>query len=368
MTAGEVSPEILSSLEPLAGLSPESARELAGLCVRQRVARGADPFRVQGVQGQSVYLVKGELKITYPDDSFEVIVGGTDGARHALGKRPAGFKSAQAITDAELLLVDDDVLDILLTWDQVMAAHRASAQELPARAGGAAAEQTDWHRMSGMYTARNLTQGAFASLPPAHIDALLGRFERVEVQRGTRVIGEGDEGDYYYLIESGRCTVLRNIGGEAVEIAKLKPGDAFGEEALVADAPRNASVIMKTDGVLLRLAKSDFIELLRQPLLHDVDFAAAEERVARGAVWLDVRFPAEHLQDRLPGALNIPLNEIRNLFGSLDRAREYVVYCQSGRRSSAAAFLLSQRGYRAYWLKGGLHGCAAADGAAGKPR
>ena len=186
MAAEDVSPEILRSLEPPAGLSPESARELAGLCVRQRVARGADPFCVNGMQGQSVYLVKGELKITYPDDSFEVIVGGTDGARHPLGQRPAGFKSAQAITDAELLRIDDDVLDILLTWDQVMAAHRASARELGARAGGAAAEQTDWHRMSGMYAARNLTQGAFASLPPAHIDALLGRFERVEVQRGYR--------------------------------------------------------------------------------------------------------------------------------------------------------------------------------------
>jgi rhodanese-related sulfurtransferase len=75
--------------------------------------------------------------------------------------------------------------------------------------------------------------------------------------------------------------------------------------------------------------------------------------VAAGAVWLDVRFSAEY-NDRKDGrAINIPLNEIRNAFGSLDREKEYIVYCQSGRRSSAAAFLLSQRGY-GFLLEGGF--------------
>jgi rhodanese-related sulfurtransferase len=67
-----------------------------------------------------------------------------------------------------------------------------------------------------------------------------------------------------------------------------------------------------------------------------------------------VRYPSEYRNDRLPGAVNVPLNEIRNAIGVLEREREYIVYCQSGRRSSAAAFLLSQRGYRACWLEGGL--------------
>ena len=72
-----------------------------------------------------------------------------------------------------------------------------------------------------------------------------------------------------------------------------------------------------------------------------------------------MRFAAEHNADRMPGAINIPLNEIRNLFGSLDQRKECIVYCQSGRRSSAAAFLLSRRGYKAYRLEGGPRGNAA---------
>jgi rhodanese-related sulfurtransferase len=113
---------------------------------------------------------------------------------------------------------------------------------------------------------------------------------------------------------------------------------------------------MRTRGVLLRLGKQDFDELLRAPLLKRIVYADARQRVANGAVWLDVRFPAEYQQDRLPGAINIPLSEIRNAIGPLDPSREYVVYCQSGRRSSAAAFILSQHGYHAWWLEGGLWG------------
>ena len=90
----------------------------------------------------------------------------------------------------------------------------------------------------------------FAQLPPAHIDELLRRFERVGAARGEVVIREGDEGDYYYVIESGRFQVERLVGGADVVLAELRAGDAFGEEALVSEAKRNATVTALTDGQL----------------------------------------------------------------------------------------------------------------------
>ena len=139
-------------------------------------------------------------------------------------------------------------------------------------------------------------------------------------------------------------------------LADLKSGDAFGEEALVSEARRNATVTMKTDGALLRLSRKDFAELLREPLLHRLSAEEARDKIARGAQWVDVRYPSEYQYDKLAGAINIPLSEIRNAFGVLDKGKEYVLYCQSGRRSAAAAFLLAQRGYRAFVLAGGLWG------------
>jgi len=170
------------------------------------------------------------------------------------------------------------------------------------------------------------------------------------------VIREGDEGDYYYVIEGGRFQVGRMVGGAEVVLAELKTGDAFGEEALVSEAKRNATVTALTDGHVLRLNRSHFNELLREPLLRRIAYADAADKVRRGALWLDVRYPSEYQYDKLPGAINVPLAEVRNMFAVLDRGKEYIAYCQSGRRSAAAAFLFAQRGFKVWLLEGGLKG------------
>lgn len=345
------SPELLSRLEPLARLSAQSLRELAPLCIREFADRGADPFRLAGVGGQFVYLLSGELRLGYADASSEVIVGGSDAALAPLGRKAPSPVSARAITEVELLRIDDDLLDIMMTWDQLAAPRALDA------AGGP--EPADWRSMSGVFAAQTLTRGLFAALPPAHIEALLARFERLRMRAGEVVVREGEAGESYYVIESGRCEVTRSVGGATLPLAMLKAGDAFGEEALLAGAARNATVTLRSDGVLLRLAKDDFDTLLREPMLNRLTPVQASAKAAAGAQWIDVRFPAEFRGLRMPGAINLPLNEIRNAIGSLDPRREYIVYCQSGRRSSAAAFLLSQRGYRAFLLDGGLRGAAA---------
>ncbi|HEX8963114.1 MAG TPA: cyclic nucleotide-binding domain-containing protein [Rhodocyclaceae bacterium] len=346
--------ETLSRLQPLASLGQASLRGLLPLCNQEKVTRSLNPFSLKDWQGQVVYLTKGELKVDQPDGSTLLYVGGFGDALMPLraeGGKPA---SAKAITDVELLRFNEETLDIVVTWDQVAT---------PA-AAGEGKEATDWRTKSGIFAAQNFVDGVFAALPPANIDTLLGRFQRVQARRGQVIVRQGDPGDYYYVIDQGRCVVTREVGGANVELAQLKGGETFGEEALLSDTGRNATVTMKTDGVLLRLDKADFIALLKEPLLRRLSAREAAQRVAAGAVWIDTRFPAEYRIDGLPGALNIPLNEIRGATAMLAPEREYIVYCQSGRRSSAAAFLLSQKGYRASLLDGGLKALSAEKGKA----
>jgi rhodanese-related sulfurtransferase len=111
---------------------------------------------------------------------------------------------------------------------------------------------------------------------------------------------------------------------------------------------------MLTDGVLMRLAKQDFRELMNEPLLQWVSYDEARDIVSRGGKWLDVRLPSEHQNLNIDGSLNIPLYFIRLKLSTLDRNTPYVVYCDTGRRSSAAAYILVERGFDAYVLKGGL--------------
>ncbi len=352
MTGTKVSIETLKHLDPLSSLSEMRLRELADLCFIESASRNLDPFHLRPIAGQSVYLVRGELALAYSHGISEVIVGGSAEARDPLGKRRV-FISAKAVTDVQLIRIDDDLLDVMLTWDQLTAQEQIGAHAPPAARPSSG---TDWGVMSGLFGINNLRFGAFSQLPPAHIDELLRRFDRIEVKKGDVIIREGAEGDYYYLVESGRCQVERMIGGVNMTLAELKSGDTFGEEALVSEAMRNATVTMKTDGTLLRLSKQDFNALLRAPLLRGINMEQAKHKVLGGAEWIDVRYMSEYQYDKLPGAINIPLSEIRNAFGALDIDKEYVVYCQSGRRSSAAAFLLAQRGYNVYLLDGGLWG------------
>ena len=329
------SPDQLAALAPLAGLSRERLAELSEVAAIERAPRGADPFSGRTLAKQSVFLLAGELLLSFQAGGTLVVVGGSEEARHALNRRKETVARARAITDVDLLVLEDDLLDILATWDQVAA---SGGREMAA---------------SGAFSLSNL-RTIFAPLPAARIDELFRRFERRPCARGEVVIREGDEGDYYYVIESGRFQVSRTVGGAEVVLAELKTGDAFGEEALVSEAKRNATVTALTDARLLRLDRRHFDELLREPLLRSLDYAEALDKVRRGALWLDVRYPSEYQYDKLAGAINVPLAEVRNMFAVLDRSKEYIAYCQSGRRSAAAAFLFAQRGFKVWLLQGGL--------------
>jgi len=351
MCASKVSVETLRALEPLESLSDVRLEELAGLAHVETVGRDSDASGALAARGQVVYLIRGELALTYQDGSSRVLAAGSSHARRPLTRRGEEFAGARAISEIDLLRVDNDLLDIMLTWDQLAS---AAIPRTPGLSAQGQALRADWNLLSGVFSVSSLKYGAFSQLPPAHIEELLRRFARVPVKKGEVIIREGAKGDFYYVMETGRCKVERMIGGVSMLLADLKSGDAFGEEALVSEAKRNATVTMKTDGVVLRLAKEDFNELLRQPLLHRVSLEEARSRIAAGGQWVDVRYPSEYQYDKFPGAINIPLSEVRNAVGVLDRQREYVLYCQSERRSAAAAFLLAQRGYRAFLLAGGL--------------
>jgi rhodanese-related sulfurtransferase len=329
----QATPDELGALAPLAGLLPNRLAELAELSRVERAPRGSDPLRGRPAGG-SVFLLQGELLIAFQGGGTLVVVGGTGDGCYALNRQRQAVLRAKAITDVDLLTLDDDLLDTLAAWDQAVRA--------------------DTRFVAGAFSLGSLRNGAFAQLPSAHIEELLRRFERMHAPRGTTVIREGDDGDYYYVVESGRFQVERIVGGAKVVLAELKSGDAFGEEALVSEAKRNATVTALTEGELLRVGRKDFNELLREPLLKRLDFAGAAQKVRSGALWLDVRYPSEYQYDKLPGAINVPLAEVRNMFAVLDRSREYVAYCQSGRRSAAAAFLFAQRGFRVSLLDGGL--------------
>ena len=350
---------ILAKLEPISTLSPSRLNELASLCFVEKVSKDIDPFRMNVVKSaQAMYLLSGELGLTLANGNSKILRAGSEEARHPIDIARLQLQSTIALSEIEIVRIDLDLLDIMMTWDQLATIEGSEQhQGLTNSRLEQKRDVNDWMTDTKAFGVEKLLNGVFSRLPSANIEEMFHRMIAVEVKAGQVIIRQGNEGDYYYLIENGCALVTRDAGqGESATLAQLVEGDTFGEDALVSDSKRNATVTMKTDGLLLRLDKSDFIELLKAPLINHITLDMATKAVNNGAVWLDVRLPSEFKFDHMPNAVNFPMNQLRSLVGELDISKQYIAYCQTGRRSSAAAFILVQHGFSVFVLIGGMRG------------
>lgn len=342
---GAADPSLLRRFSPLDGMKKDNLIALARKVTRHKLAAGRFLFKEGDRDKRTYWLISGLLELREGERTIAMLRGGTAETLHPLAPHLPRRCSARAVDPLEYLSIESELLDMMITWDQTGTYEVAELQAQMAGGGSAG----DWMTML-------LQTQAFHRIPPANIQAIFTRMQRVSCRAGETVIQQGAEGDYFYAIVTGKCVVARetplNRGG--LKLAELGVGDTFGEEALISEAKRNATVTMLTDGVLMRLKKEDFRELLNEPLVQWVSYRDACAIVAKGGRWLDVRLPSEHQNLAIEGSINIPLYFIRLKLSTLDRDLKYIVYCDTGRRSSAAAFILVERGFDALVLRGGL--------------
>ncbi len=337
---------LLKGLDPINKLPEDYIYQLLETSKVIEFGSGDFVFR-QGDRDNCVYyLLKGSLELQNDGQTIKTLIGNSDAARFRLAQLQPRQMSARVVSPARVIQLDRQLLDHLLTLDDELAGNDFEVNEI------SQASADDW-------MTKILQSELFSYLPAHHIQRLFTVLEHIPVSAGDMVIRQGEVGDYYYILAGGRCEVRRhNKGGKEVQLAELVSGDAFGEEALLTGAVRNATVVMLTDGVVMRLKEQDFRELIREPILQAVDFQQAQEMEENGALWIDVRFsdecvvgPKQFVPD---STLNIPLNILRMQSRKLDDQRQYICCCDTGRRSAVAAFLLTQLGIDVFYLDGGL--------------
>jgi CRP-like cAMP-binding protein/chromosome segregation ATPase len=313
----------LRALVPLHTLPEEALGELL------------DEIRFESLSKGKILFEQGD---TDHEQVVETIEAGSDTARFPLAHQIPRRHSARAKSAVRIARVDTRRLNDLLA--------RSETVDYQVRDFDAASED-DWMSML-------LQSPVLQQVPAANLQRVMMSVEQVEVEKGSDLVRQGDAGDFYYMLTSGRAVVRRDAGdGKGpVELATLGPGDAFGEEALLSDTPRNSTVSMLQDGEVLRLSKADFLDLIQDPLLERLSSKAAEEKVAQGAVWLDLRSSDEFDESHRPGAINLPFESLRYQTSSLAPDRRYVLYSNSGGRAMAGAFLLAERGFDVAVLKG----------------
>jgi CRP-like cAMP-binding protein len=301
-------------------------------------------FKEGDTEKRTLYILSGILELVDQGKVVGAVEGGSELARNPIAPVYPRRVSARARDRVQFISIDSDLLDVMLTWDQT------GTYEVSELAGKSDQNSQDWMTML-------LQTKAFHKIPPANIQAIFMRMQQINYRTGDVILKQGAEGDYFYVLIRGSALVTREtpLSKEGIKLAELSVGDTFGEEALISDAKRNATVTMQTDGAVMRLGKDDFKKLLNEPMLDWVTMPEAEEIIRSGAQWLDVRLPSEFENQHLDSALNIPLYFIRLKISTLDQSKTYIVCCDTGRRSSAGAYILSERGYQAYVLRGGIN-------------
>lgn len=323
----------LNNYYPIDSLSPDNLKEIAGKLEVSALAKGDTVFKEGDKDEHHIFLYTGNIDFIKAGKTLKTIKAGTADAKTALAHIiPRNF-SCVAASDAVIFKVDADLLDTLLAWNQTGSFR---VEELSSKT-----DDDDW-------MTHILQTESFRRIPPANIQAIFSSLEDINVNVGDSIIKQGESGDYFYIIKSGRCMVTRKLPdtNKEIKLADLGTGDSFGEEALISDAERNASVVMLSKGVLSRLSKEDFLELLNEPMISKVDYTSANRYVSNGeSEWLDVRLPAEYESAHIKGARHMPLIFLRMKMKELDPLKNYILYCDTERRSSSASYILSEKGF-----------------------
>jgi signal transduction histidine kinase len=101
-----------------------------------------------------------------------------------------------------------------------------------------------------------------ADLSEEDLEQLYKMAETVSIPAGELVLREGDPGDSLYIVLDGELEVSKRHGGQDVLLAVYKPGQFFGEMALLERAPRSASVRTLRESRLLLISQAAFQTLL----------------------------------------------------------------------------------------------------------
>ncbi len=325
--------DTIKTLKPFSTMDENEFKDVMGKAKLIRIAKGKMVFKRADEDSKVYWLVAGSVDLL--DEKFEAKnrKAGEDAARHPIDNHSPHRLTAVSTEDSRILVIERADLGM--------------AGEEDADGADEEDEGIDW--MSAL-----LSSPLFEFIPPTNIQTLFGKFEQVTQRKGDVVIRQGDPGDYFYVIQAGRAKVERSSGEKSVVLAELRAGDNFGQDALISDVPRNATVTMTTNGKLMRLSRPDFESLLMKPVIETISMEETREMIEQGdpkTYIIDVRNPREAEADKLPHSINIPVLLLRKNAPKLKTDSIYVMADDGGKRAELGAYILNEKGFTAYVLK-----------------
>jgi CRP-like cAMP-binding protein len=335
---------LLQTFVPVNALTEDHLNTLLRETQVEVICRGQCIAQRGDFDNAHIYLLSGSVAIDNGVGDAVQVDANNPLVRFPLAHHQPRLETVTATDDCQIIRFDSNKLDAMLAWDQAanyIILDIAGQRDLD--------EDSDW-----MLTL--LRSNLFYKVPPMNIRQILSRFRSQFAHSGDVIIRQGEVGESCYFIKEGSVSVFRasDEKGKSELVAELGVGRCFGEDALVNDAPRNATVTMRENGVLMKLDKQDFYLLLKSPTVRSLALSEVDRELIAGAQLIDVRTESEFELAHAPHALNMPLTILKLKSRLLDRDTHYITYCNSGRRSSAAAHLLTEDGYNVTVLRNGF--------------
>ena len=315
---------------------------LQGLLKQIRVEQakpGDFLFREGDTEPHSIYLLLGRVSLLNGTREASLVTANTGISRLPIGHRLPRQQSGRAKDAVTYFRIDNRML-----------AEASSATQSASSSSNFQVDELEDVADDDDWMAHMLNSPVIQMVPPANIQNALMKAERIELKAHEWVIRQGEPGDFYYMLHRGRCQVVRQETPDSpyLPVADLEAGQSFGEEALLSDRPRGHSVQTITPVVLIRLAKKHFMDLIHRPLSNRLMAEEARTKAKSGGVWLDVRNQAEYLAGHMKDAIHCPSQQIREECSILPKDCDLLVYGTTSGQASAAAFLLTERGFNRY--------------------
>lgn len=338
------------SMAKYSPLSQLSEKYLSQVLKKSRVLTfdaGEQIFDKQHKLEDMYFLLKGKLKVKAGLLSSEVLDAETPDCLNPINSKIPNGKGVKASEAGHMLLIEKEFLDRALGWTVAEQEKKAKAEQEALNSQSQLSPAGEFDEEHFTWITSLMDFPLFFNLPPSNMELLLTKFEKVPVANEEVVIKEGDDGDYFYLLMKGSARVI--IGQDETRPIRLNRGSYFGEEALISDTVRSATVIMNEDGVLARLDKESFQSLLNDPLVDHISRASYREEIQNSSTHelLDIRSLAEFDHIPLPQCLHIPLEDLRQKLPELDKNKTYYLTEEGGYRSDVAAHILCQNSIKA---------------------
>ena len=351
--------ELMTKYLPLGQLSSKYLSQVLKKSNVLTFEDGEQIFEKQHTLYTLYFLLEGKLKIKTGLFSSETLDARSPECFKALNSKIPDGVSVKAIEKGYMLMIDEALLDRALGWSEAEQDKLSDSRQTkpfepsntdavdPQIKEPATEEVESFDEDHFTWLTSLMEFPLFFNLPPSNMEQLLSKFNKVQVSLDQVIINEGDEGDYFYLLMEGSARVI--IGGDETRPIRINRGSYFGEEALISETVRSATVIMNESGMLARLDKASFQSLLNDPLVIHVSRQQFKEETQNSSSHeqLDIRSFSEFEHTPLPKCLHIPLSDLRQRIPSLDKSKTYYLTEEGGHRSDVAAHILCQNSVQA---------------------